>query len=171
MIHTHPPPPPVVRLQAVESTAKTDRHRPAARDGKHAVISFDIQCLKPSAYGCVTGRIPVAGRLNQHSLQMPVQQPRHRFYRRQGRKQRLGVPGRCAHLVPVCSRHLLVYLRIVPDDQRLATLDVFLVVNHRQSVYDPLILGFFGLEVGEDIHGNTLGRIMQQTVTFNESKY
>ena len=61
------------------------------------------------------------------------------------RKQRLGVPGRCTHLVPVCARHLIVYLRIVPDDQRLATLDVFLVVNHQQSVYDLLILGFFSL--------------------------
>ena len=72
------------------------------------------------------------------------------------------VPGRCAHLVPVCSRHLLVYLRIVTDDQRLATLDVFLVVSHRQSVSDLLILGFFGLWRDVDVHGNMLGGIMQQ---------
>ena len=53
-------------------------------------------------------------------------------------------------------------LRIVPDDQRLATLDVFLVVSHCQSVYDPPILGFFSPEGDVDIQGNMLGRIMQR---------
>ena len=51
----------------------------------------------------------------------------------------------------------------VPDDQRLAALDVFLVVSHHQSASDPLILSFFGLGRSGDIHGNVLGGIMQHT--------
>ena len=86
-----------------------------------------------------------------------------RFYHLQSRKQRLGVLERRAHLVPVCAGYLLVPLRIVPDDQRLTTLDVFLVVSHRQSVSDLLILGFFGIWRDVDVHGNVLGGIMRQT--------
>ncbi len=52
-------------------------------------------------------------------------------------------------------------LPVHPDDQRLTTVDVFPAVRHRQSVSDLLILGFFSLEVGEDIHGNALRIIMQ----------
>ena len=139
------PLPPVVLLQTGRVYCETDRRRPAACDGKHAAAPFDIQCLKPSVYGCVAGRILVTECLNQHSLQVPVRQPCHRFYHRQGRKQRLGVLERRTHLVPVCACHLLISLRIVPDDQRLTTLDVFLVVSHRQSVSDLLIFSFFGL--------------------------
>ena len=142
-----------------------------ACDGKHAVVSFDIQYLKPSVYDCVAGRIPVTERLNQHSLQVPVRQPCHRFYHCQDRKQRFGVLERCNHLVPVCARHILVFLRIVPDDQRLATLDVFLVVSHRQSVSDLLIFSFFGLEVDEDIHDNALGKIMQHATVIHSFKF
>ena len=47
----------------------------AAHDSKHIDIIFGLQCLKPSVYDCVAGRIPVTERLNQHSLQMPVRQP------------------------------------------------------------------------------------------------
>ncbi len=107
--------------------------------------------------------IPVIERLNQHSMHVPVRHLRYRFYRRQGCKQRLGVLERRAHLVSVCDHYLLASLRIVPDDQRLTTLDVFLVVSHRQSVSDLLIFSFFGIEGGGDIYGNVLGRIMQHT--------
>ena len=58
-------------------------------------------------------------------------------------------------------------LRIVPDDQRLAALDVFLVVSHQQSVSDPLILSFSGLAEGGDIHGSVLGGIMQHTTSYD----
>ena len=57
-------------------------------------------------------------------------------------------------------------LWIVPDDQRLAALDVFLVVSRHQSVSDLLILSFFGLGRSGDIHGNVLGGIMQHTNAF-----
>ena len=87
----------------------------AAHDSKHIDIIFGLQCLKPSVYDCVAGRIHVTERLNQHSLQMPVRQPCHRFYHRQDCKQRLGVLERRTHLVPVCTRYLLVSLRIIPD--------------------------------------------------------
>ena len=60
-------------------------------------------------------------------------------------------------------------LWIVPDDQRLAALDVFLVVSRHQSVSDLLILSFFGLGRSGDIHGNVLGGIMQHTTKY--SKY
>ena len=53
------PLPPVVLLQTCGVDCKADRCRSAACDGKHTVVSFDIQCLKPFVYGCVTGRIPV----------------------------------------------------------------------------------------------------------------
>ena len=58
-------------------------------------------------------------------------------------------------------------LRIVPDDQCLTTLDVFLVVSHRQSVSDLLILGFFGIWRDVDVHGNVLGGIVQQSSLFH----
>ena len=66
---------------------------------------------------------------------------------------------------PPCScwgNNLLAPFGIVPDDQRLATLDVFLVVSHQQSASDPLILSFFGCRQSGDTHGNVLGGIMQQ---------
>ena len=53
-------------------------------------------------------------------------------------------------------------LRTVPDDQRLAVLDMFLAVIHQQPVSDPLILDFFGF--GGGIYGNALGITMRQAV-------
>ena len=82
LIHS---PPPVMLLQASRVYCEADRHRFAAatHNCKHAAIPFDLQCLKPSVYGCVArGRIPVIERLNQHSLQAPVRQSRYRFYYR-----------------------------------------------------------------------------------------
>ena len=35
-------------------------------------------------------------------------------------------------------------LQIVPDDQRLVVLDMFLAVIYQQPVSDPLFLDFFG---------------------------
>ena len=100
-------------------------------------------------------------------LQIPVRQTCHRFYHRHGRRQQLGVPERRTRLVLICTCYLLTSLQIVPDDQHLATLDVFPVGSHRQSVSDLLILGFFGLEVDENIHGDALGRIMQHVMTLH----
>ena len=102
------------------------------------------------------------------SLQVSVRQSSHRFYHCQSCKYRLVILERRAHLVSVCDHCLPVSLRIVPDDQCLATSDVFPVVSHRQPVSDLLIFSFFGLEVCEDVHGNTLGRIMQHTITAND---
>ena len=90
-------------------------------------------------FGCC---LPPPATTGIHTVASP------RFYHRQSRKRRPSVPERHSQRVPVCEHLLLVPLRIVFDDQRLAALDVFFVVSHLQSVSDRLILSFFGLEEG-----------------------
>ena len=110
------PLPPVVLLQAGGVYCETDLCRPAASDGKHAAIPFDIQCLKPSVYGCVAGRILVTECLNQHSLQVPVRQSRHRFYHRQS----VNYPddhGFSVHILHVCD-HISRYCGKISPKQK-----------------------------------------------------
>ena len=71
---------------------------------------------KPGIKSCSCNKHSIYGDTQEiRSPDRPVRQPCHRFYHRQDCKQRLGVLERRAHLVPVCTRYLLVSLRIIPD--------------------------------------------------------
>ena len=124
----------------------------------HVLRTIPFESSNPNC--CVTELQGLVDVCKFQPVQVLVWQSRRRFYHRQGSKWWLGALERRARLVLVCG--ILVPLRIVFDDQRLAALGVFLIVSHLQSASDLLILSFFGLEEGR-IFIVVLEGIMQQT--------